>query len=171
MSKYSLLLLFFVMGAYNLSAQVKIGYNPDTINQNAILELEDSARGLRIPRVQLVDVFIPNPLKEHVEGMIVYNTILNGSVNYGFYYNDGKRWVRVAESSASNTIEIKKEYHVATNGQSDFATPMPIQNKNSISFYRNGVMLDFDIKATNIITSEISCVQGDEIKIVQINKF
>jgi len=75
--------------------------NPDP---SARLHIEDNARGLLIPNVQLTgtnDVTtIPNP----APSLLVYNPNPAGSgataVTPGFYYWDGSQWVRLASGEA-----------------------------------------------------------------------
>lgn len=63
----------------------------------------NSSKGVILPRVKLVSTDLSLPLSEHVIGMTVYNLEANGSgstqVYPGFYYNDGKRWVRMVPES------------------------------------------------------------------------
>ena len=67
------ILVFTICVLNGLNAQVKIGYNPKQINDNALLELESSDQGILLPRMtsaQRDAAFkkdIPN-------GLIIYNT-------------------------------------------------------------------------------------------------
>ena len=80
--------------------------------------------------------------------------------------NDGR--VKMASSSGFITgIENQQEI-VATNGQNIFQTPAVITNINKILLYRNGVLISFTLNNSNSIISEISCKQGDQIRIIQL---
>jgi len=72
-------------------------------NGNAALEVRSASKGVLIPRVVLTGTTASAPLSAHVAGMMVYNTATAGTapndVTPGFYYNDGGKWVRVADAS------------------------------------------------------------------------
>ena len=96
--KQTLYLLFFVcIFAMKTNAQVIIGStkNPEP---GAILELKSTELGFLPTRVELSKLSLPNPLPAHVEGMVIYNLTVSTSdtLQAGFYYNTGKRWVRLS---------------------------------------------------------------------------
>lgn len=74
-------------------------------NSDAILDITSSIEkpgGLLLPRLNLINVNSPNPLQNHVEGMVVYHLGENG-IPSGFYYNNGSQWVQLsAEIPASD---------------------------------------------------------------------
>lgn len=80
-------------------AQVKIGDNLTSLNPNSVLEIESTNKGLLIPRVALILTTDPSPLSAHAAGMNLYNTATAGDVTPGNYYNNGTRWVRVADEA------------------------------------------------------------------------
>lgn len=80
----------------SLSAQVKIGQNPTTINPNAVLEMESNNKGLLLPRLALTSPSSPAPLTAFVSGMLVYNTATTDSISPGLYYSDSARWNKVS---------------------------------------------------------------------------
>ena len=82
-------------------AQVKVGKNPTSINANAVFEMEDTTKGMLLPRLALSSSSAFTPLTAHVRGMVVYNTATALDVTPGFYYNDGVKWVRIAGSPSS----------------------------------------------------------------------
>lgn len=53
----------------SLSAQTKIGGDPNEINSGSLLELEDSARGLLLPRILLDDIDQWSLIGTPVDGM------------------------------------------------------------------------------------------------------
>jgi hypothetical protein len=101
-----LLLLFFYC---NLYSQVGIGTNVP--NEDAMLDVVNSNKGILLPRVNLQQTDLPNPMASHVAGMIVYNTAQSGSdiktVYPGLYYNNGNSWIRLNP----NTVKIGELKH------------------------------------------------------------
>lgn len=102
--------VFFALLGTSAIAQVsqqKIGQNPLTINPNAALEIESSNKGLLLPRLELQATNLAAPLAAHVEGITVYNTGSSGdapnNVTPGYYYNDGTKWVRIADATDIKT--------------------------------------------------------------------
>lgn len=59
----------------------------------------------------------------------------------------------------------------AYDGQSQFATPLPIVTPNKVNVYRNGVRIGFTVVNNTIVElePEATCYAGDEIRIVQFN--
>ena len=92
-----LLFLFAITFSY-----AQVGINTTTPNPDAILDVTASDKGFLLPRIALVRADLPTPLSSHVAGMMVYNTATAGSssnkVVPGYYYNDGTKWLEVANS-------------------------------------------------------------------------
>ncbi|MEW5676236.1 hypothetical protein ABGT15_07975 [Flavobacterium enshiense] len=105
-----LLLLFFCSSLY---AQVGVG--TPTPNEDAIIEVVSTDKGILLPRVPLQGINQPNPMDAHVSGMIVFNTAQNGAgintVYPGLYYNDGTSWIRLNP----NTVKIGELKHSFSN--------------------------------------------------------
>lgn len=101
MKKIYLFLFFAFIFAINANSQVAIG-SIDAPEEGAILELKSNSMGFLPTRVELVKLSLPNPLPIHVEGMLVYNTRKSDAdtLQVGFYYNTGERWVRFSTSSS-----------------------------------------------------------------------
>jgi uncharacterized protein (TIGR02145 family) len=105
-----LALAFIMMSAASVNAQVRIG-GLDDPNPSAVLDLNatnatsDGKLGLALPRVALTSTNSYSPLKEHVKGMIVYNTATANDVTPGTYYNDGSKWIHL-ESGTSTAAPI-----------------------------------------------------------------
>ncbi len=149
-------------------AQVKIGNNPKSINKDAVVEMESTNKGLLLPRLALSATTNAAPLSSFVQGMFVFNTATANDVTPGMYYSDGAKWIKVNGSIAASAGVKKSLITVVTNGQTIFNTPEPITDINKISLYRNGVMISFTINNANSIAAEVSCVSGDEIRIIQL---
>jgi hypothetical protein len=73
---------------------LKIGDNPQSINPDAMLEIESSNKGLLLPLIALKSTLRPTPLKNFTRGMIVYNTSTDIDITPGLYYCDGTKWIK-----------------------------------------------------------------------------
>ena len=106
--KRKYLLIFFILSIFSLpeiKAQAKIGNRPELLDASAVLELESSDKGLRLPRVKLDDIHVwalAGALP--ASGMIVYNE--EGLLPKGIYYwnTDLEQWVRVVNSAELSTL-------------------------------------------------------------------
>jgi len=90
---------------YFLQAQTGIGTTSP--NTSAVLEIVAADKGMLIPRIGLNNGSgNADPLAAHVAGMLIYNTKSSGTapnqVTPGFYFNNGSKWVRVADASAAD---------------------------------------------------------------------
>jgi hypothetical protein len=101
MKKFNLLLLLLSFVNFGTIAQVGIGTT--TPNASSLLDVSSVDKGLLIPRIALVQTTNFSPLLAHVAGMLVYNTATASDVSPGQYYNNGTKWIRVADASISNT--------------------------------------------------------------------
>jgi len=83
-------------------AQVKIGDNPATINNNSLLELESTNKGFLPPRIALNSTASIAPLTGTVPaGMLVFSS--GGTLADGYYYWNGTAWKLLATVSL-NTV-------------------------------------------------------------------
>jgi len=111
------LFLIFIISFSGLS-QVGIGNtNP---NADALLEVGDGTDtgGVILPRVILSATDNFSPLTAHVQGMMVYNTVSDGTgytaVTPGQYYNDGSKWIRVgAEEKPIDSVTLSADFLVS----------------------------------------------------------
>lgn len=101
----SIIIIFFLCAAALNYVQGQTKLKDGTVsgsdnlaNPDAILELESSNKGLLLPRVALTGTTSASPLSTHIKGMTVYNTAHVSDVDSGMYYNDGTRWVRLANA-------------------------------------------------------------------------
>lgn len=104
-------LLIAIIGCYsaNLKSQVTIG-SLDNPHGGAVLDLQSSNRGLKLPSVELSNVNtygLVEGTASSAAGMIVYNINPNivGGSGIGIYYWDGSKWLTV-DSSASLAASI-----------------------------------------------------------------
>jgi hypothetical protein len=110
-----LALTLLVLSTASVNAQVRIGGDSDP-NESAVLDLNatnainNGTLGLALPRVELISTTGSAPLKAHVAGMTVYNTVVAGTgdafVTPGIYTNNGGYWIRMADVVISGTPEI-----------------------------------------------------------------
>jgi len=99
MKKVLFLMLFLlVLGAANVSAQVRIG-GDEAPNAAAVLDLNvdgttTGTKGLALPRVSLSsDDAKLDGVTDNLDGMLVYNT--GGTLSAGVYFWDGSLWVAI----------------------------------------------------------------------------
>ena len=88
MKTYIVYLVIGLVAINSLSAQVKIGDNPQNLNPASLLELQSSNRVLVITRVTDAQMSGISPLP----GAVVYNTD-QGCLHY---YN-GTEWINICE--------------------------------------------------------------------------
>lgn len=117
---YSLprIIILFLTVTYNslLFSQVKIGDNPRSINQDAMLEIESGSKGVLLPRIALRSTAAPAPLKKFTQGMIVYNTASANDVAPGLYYSDGTKWVRAITTIKESESNVNQGQVWSLNG-------------------------------------------------------
>lgn len=107
----------------------------------------------------------------HINGQLTIDTVLSGNIatdSILVLSSADNRVKRVAASSLSQSVQ-KTELTVVSSGQINFNTPSSITDPNRVFLYRNGVMIAFTVAGSNVITAEIPCMAGDEIKIIQMN--
>jgi len=167
----TVLLIIIVGCKYPLSAQIKIGENPKSINADAVLDVESSNKGILLPRIALSSTTSASPLKNFTSGMVVYNTSSSNDLTPGLYYSDGTKWIKGNTTISNTGFLIGAQSYletVATSNQSIFKTPATITDVNKIFLYRNGIMISFSINNSTSIKSELPCNQGDQIRIIQL---
>ncbi|WP_090606550.1 hypothetical protein [Parapedobacter koreensis] len=104
-------ILLFSLGPLH-AAHAQQGFGTANPNPNSVIDLTATDKGLLLPRLALQATNLANPLGEHVAGMLVYNTAINGTgataVTPGFYSNNGTKWVRV-DITVSNGLHIETD--------------------------------------------------------------
>ena len=108
MKIYSFLIFFLMAGP--LSAQgVKISPQPGNPDPSAILETQDTTRGMLLPRVNLQSLTDANTIANPATSLMVFNT---GTVlaPAGFYYNAGTpqapQWALVLPNPANMALNM-----------------------------------------------------------------
>jgi hypothetical protein len=150
-------LFFFLFSIISLSltAQVKIGNNPGTINSNSLLELESTNKGFLPPRIALDNASSISPLTGTVpSGMMVYSS--GGMLADGYYYWNGTSW-RLLETSELNAVAksssvtlTKAENMVLASGNTTLTLPVITASDNGLAI---------TVKNTGIHTDLVT-VQG-----------
>ncbi|MGX5817630.1 hypothetical protein ACWKWU_05510 [Chitinophaga lutea] len=93
----SMLLVTLLVFSYDsLKAQVKIGGDPTKIDENAILELESTRRGLLLPRLTATGFTTLNTSTTIQDGMLIYLKETSGVYMPGLYVRAGNQWLLVS---------------------------------------------------------------------------
>lgn len=115
MKKKLFLLAVITVGCMaQLTAQVKIGDNPNTINANSMLELESTNKGFLPPRVALNSLTSPAPMTATIaEGTLVYS--VGGTLPNGYYYWNASRWMM---------LRVARDNYVLVKSTADLPAPV-----------------------------------------------
>ena len=129
--------VLFLLTLY-AQAQVKIGDNPASINDNSLLELESTNKGFLPPRVALNDASLVAPLTGTVPaGMLVYSA--GGVLADGYYYWNGTAWKLLATSEfnsvtkTTTTTLTKSETFVLASNDITITLPAVTASDNGLS--------------------------------------
>jgi hypothetical protein len=139
-TRFFLFIIFLI--SIPVSAQVKIGDNPNTIDQNSLLELESANKGFLAPRVALTNVTSPSPLTAPIPvGMLVYST--GGTITDGFYVWSGTKWLNLLTNinQRNNFVLVKS------------AADLPAPVAGVITLASNTL---YEINGTIVLTSKIN---------------
>lgn len=98
----------------------QVGINTTMPDQDAVLDITSSNKGLLPPRLALISTGQPTPLNQHVAGMVVYNTTLDETLSPGLYLNDGTKWELLnVVSETEGSVLTKTKYrgrNLSSNG-------------------------------------------------------
>ncbi len=155
-------------GNTNLARAAKIGSGTILPNSNAILDLESTDKGLLLPRLALTNTTAFAPLSAHTAGMKAYSTATAGDVSPGEYYNDGAKWIRVADGATSNNYTFLRT--------SD-NLPATTVGDNTVKAYRSGRTLfgnfgttpDFTMNYPTSPTTNVLSIQQDDFTAAEYN--
>ena len=160
-------ILFFYLGLFWSYSQIGIGtVNPSS---STILDIVSADKGVLFPRVALQGKNDTTTITNgNQQGLLVFNTATINDVTPGFYYWNNLEWVRFSTDVSSNFYQV---VYYATNGQSQFSTPVAFSNPNKLNVYRNGLRIGFTPINTSTIElePEAICNSNDEIRIIQTN--
>lgn len=144
--KKLVLLITIAAGITNLTAQVKIGDNPNTINANSMLELESTNKGFLPPRVPLNSLTSTAPMTATIaEGTVVYSD--GGTLPDGYYYWNSARWLMLSTA---------RDNYVRVRSAADFPAPVA-----GVITLVAGV--EYEINGTIVLTNSIN-LNGCTIK-------
>jgi len=119
-----------------------VGIGTASPDPSARLHIEDNARGLLIPNVELTATNVAAPVTNPATSLLVYNTATAGSgataVTPGFYYWNGSQWVRLADGGNAWLLTGNAGTNPAANflGTTD-AQPLCIRVDNQETFRFN----------------------------------
>ena len=142
-------LIIIAATALQVTAQVKIGNNPNTINANSMLELESTNKGFLPPRVALNSLTSTSPMTATIaEGTLVYSS--GGTLPNGYYYWNSTRWVM---------LRVARDNYVLVKSIADLPAPVAgvITLVSGIEYEINGT-----ITLTNSINLNGCTVKGDD---------
>ncbi len=159
------LILFYSL---SLSGQVKIGFNPETIDPGSILELESDSKVLVISRLtdSAMNALIP------LRGALVYNTDA-GCI----YYYDGSRWINLCEDTGAVNISLEtNEDSLVLLDSNDNTVSVPLDSINTNTFTSNPIVNPAERDSTIVITQtgnnynfEVGMISGENIIDTSIN--
>jgi len=143
------LLTIIAVSFTQLTAQVKIGDNPNTINANSMLELESTNKGFLPPRVPLNSLSSTAPMTATIaEGTLVYSD--GGTLPDGYYYWNSTRWV---------LLSTARDNYVRVRSAADFPAPVAgvITLVAGVEYEINGT-----ITLTNSINLNGCSIKGED---------
>jgi hypothetical protein len=159
-NKWALLLYFAVFFTSIVSAQVKIGSNPTTVNSSTILEIESTNKGFLMPRITLTSVLDVETIANPANGLLIFNTATAGSgtlaVSPGYYYfNTSKeRWYKIAiqvDQFDTRTTDLNMEGNSIANALAVRAGNFQIIDQDLHPFFNGD-----DESALTILNREIN---------------
>ncbi|RIV53890.1 hypothetical protein D2V93_00435 [Flagellimonas taeanensis] len=137
---------------HTLTAQVKIGDNPQNLNNSSVLELESTSRVLVITRVNDLQMNAISPLR----GALVYNTDHDC-----LHYYTGTEWVNICEElDNSFTVSTRADHMRPIN-------PNALDNTVVITETPNpdgSINYNFEVGIINGANIAPSAVNGDKIQ-------
>ena len=150
-----------------LNAQVKISddkTNLNTINPNAVLEIESTNKGVVPPKVSLSSFTSIAPMTGTVpEGIMVYNT--SSSMGNGYYYWDGSRWRRLIHIGEYNALSNR--ITTLENGANDSAEEMFTIPFNTLTsgerLFGQSTGYIFDQKGAYLLTTTSRLFDGNTV--------
>ncbi|MDC6384340.1 hypothetical protein PP180_03115 [Muricauda sp. SK9] len=152
MKTYISYLVIALLMTHTLTAQVKIGDNPQNLNNSSVLELESTSRVLVITRVNDLQMNAISPLR----GALVYNTDHDC-----LHYYTGTEWVNICEElDNSFTVSTRADHMRPIN-------PNALDNTVVITETPNpdgSINYNFEVGIINGANIAPSAVNGDKIQ-------
>ncbi len=95
----SFILITFYFVSLNYAQHVGVGTT--TPDASAQLDIEDTNKGILIPRISIPDLNLAAPVSAPATSLMVYNTsTITGT---GFHYWDGNKWVKLLDGEVSDS--------------------------------------------------------------------
>ena len=103
----------------------------------------------------------------HVKGQVIIDSLRSGAATDSLVVvNPSDGHLKLIAQNGVN-IYLQKVNYIAASGQLKFITPTVISDVNKLCFYRNGILIGVTVAGLNMVTPEVACEAGDEIKIIQ----
>jgi hypothetical protein len=95
----------------------------------------------------------------------------NGNINQNEFVTIDPVSGVLSKTNVSSLLTVNESVQTGVEGQTIFLTPSQISDIKKVHVYRNGVRINSTYINSNTIKLEdgVSCVEGDEIRIVQYN--
>ncbi|MBK9729032.1 MAG: hypothetical protein WAR77_04755 [Saprospiraceae bacterium] len=177
---YSDGLKWIKVNAATLTNNWSLNGNSGTDSTNSFLGTTDNAplllktnntERLRITEDGNLGIGTTSPLAAlHVKGQVIIDSFNTGNLANDniIVANQTDGRLKMVPSTSFILGMHKRNEIVQNSGQTIFNTPLQIDNPDKIMLYRNGVMIAFTLNNSNSIVSEIPCLMGDEISILQL---
>jgi hypothetical protein len=106
----------------------------------------------------------------HVKGQLVIDSLSvgNAATDKWLVASPADGRVRLLSNAPFMTGAQSIFMTVSATGQTLFQTPAAITDANRVFLYRNGVLISFSVHNGNTIISEIPCMAGDQVRIIQL---
>lgn len=170
-----MLRIITIIALMNLGANAfaQIGIGTTSPNDDALMELSSSDKGLLIPRLALTHSSNPTPLTTHVTGMTIYNTATAGDVTPGLYFNTGSAWISVSNSGGNVQDVLSAEYSGAvldstgTNGAN--VGCLRLENTGAANNFRNSYIWESSETASQSYNIILRYTVPDNFSAIQTN--
>ncbi len=152
------LLSFLSLMIFGITASLaqNVGMGTATPNASAKLHIEDTNRGLLIPRVSLTAVTNGiTPVNAPITGLLVYNTnaAVTGGSGTGFYYWTGTQWSRLLNTESNDWALLG---NAGTNPATNFVGTTDAQNLT----FRTGNTEKFRMTTTGSFQAALNGTAG-----------
>lgn len=142
-----------------------------TVNVAPIIVRTNNIERMRVSENGWIGIGTATPRATlHVKGQLVVDSLGagNASTDRWLVANPSDGRVKLLSNAPFMTGTQTVVLNVGSNGQSVFQTPATITDPNKVFLYRNGVLISFTLNNSTSIISELPCVIGDQIRIVQL---
>lgn len=142
-----------------------------SINAAPVIFRTGNAERMRVTENGWVGVGTPSPKAAlHVKGQLVIDSLSagNATTDKWLVANPADGRVKLLSNAPFMTGTQSILMTVSSTGQTLFQTPAVITDPNRVFLYRNGVLISFSVNNANSIISEIPCMAGDQVRIIQL---